>query len=224
MKGIVGLLFVPLLCFSQTVEEVALKAEGKLRAVQTIQANFDQIYYPSSLSNPLRERGTFYFKKPDFMRWEYKTPEPKIFLYKEGQFLIYYPEDKELIQSSVSKETYESEVLALLSGTKSLADDYLLEFSPLPSENQLSWKLKLTPRDEGEYTSILLEIDEKTWLIQKAIFFDWAGNRSEFHFSQLKTNVQLPKKLFELVLPPDVEIFRGLSDKKTGKKPKNPLN
>ena len=46
MKGLIGLLLLPLLSFSQTVEEVALKAEAKLRSIQSLQANFDQIFYP----------------------------------------------------------------------------------------------------------------------------------------------------------------------------------
>ncbi len=207
MKSLICVLLLSLLGFSQTVEEVALKAEGKLRSVQSIQANFEQTLYPSSLSTPLKERGKFYFKKPDFMRWEYKDPEEKIFIYKEDAFLIYYPEDKELIKSATSKEIYESEVLSLLSGKKSFLNNYLVEFSPFPSENQNTWKLKLTPKEEDEYSSILLEIDEKSWLIRKAIFFDWSGNKSEFHFSQIKTNLPFPQKLFELELPADVEIF-----------------
>jgi len=214
MKHFICLLFFSLLNFSLTPENIALKVEKKLRSIQTIQANFDQIYYSSSVSTPLREKGKFYFKKPDLMRWEYKNPEEKIFLYKEGVFLFYIPEDKELFRSSLSEEKYESEILLLLSGKKSLNDDYLIESSPFPSENKKAKQLKLTPREEGEYTHILLEINEKTWLIQKAIFFDWAGSKSEFKSSQIKTNVRLPKKVFELKVPPDVEIIDDESYKK----------
>lgn len=145
------------------------------------------------------------------MRWEYKDPEEKIFLYKEGVFLFYFPEDKEVIQSELSKERYESEILTLFSGQKQLKDEYTIEFSPFPSESQKTWKLKLTPKKESDYTHILLEIDERTWLIRKAIFFDWAGNKSEFQFSQIKTNVRFPDKVFQLELPPDVEIIKDES-------------
>lgn len=145
------------------------------------------------------------------MRWEYKNPEEKIFLYKEGVFLFYFPEDKEVIQSELSKEMYESEILTLLSGQKQLKNEYKVEFSPFPSESQKTWKLKLTPKEDSDYTHILLEIDERTWLIRKAIFFDWAGNKSEFQFSQIKTNVRFPDKVFQLELPPDVEIIKDES-------------
>ena len=214
MKHIISLLVLSLVIPSPNVEDTALKVERKLRSVQSIQSNFNQIYYSSSVSAPLIEKGKFYFKKPDLMKWEYKDPEEKTFLYKEGVFLEYYPEDKELYRNSSFKENYESEILSLLSGQKNLNDDYSIEPSPFPSENKEAPQLKLTPREEGEYTHILLEIDERTWLIRRAIFFDWAGNKNEFKFSQIKTDVRLSNKVFELKIPADVEIIEDESDKK----------
>ncbi len=126
----------------------------------------------------------------------------------------YFPEDKELYRSYSSKDMYDSEILSLLSGKRHLNDNYLIEPSPFPSENKKAHQLKLTPREEGEYTYILLEIDEKTWLILRAIFFDWAGNKNEFRFSQIKTDVRLSKNVFELKIPPDVEIIEDESDKR----------
>jgi len=214
MRKILCLLIFSVFCFGDSVDDVILNVERKLRSMRSLQANFNQIYYTSSISTPLKEKGKFYFKKPDWMRWEYKDPEEKIFLYKEGVFLFYFPEDKEVIQSELSKEKYESEILSLLSGQKQLKDDYTVEFNPFPSESQKTWKLKLTPKEEGDYTYVLLEIDEKTWLIRKAIFFDWAGNKQEFQFSQIKTNVRFPQKIFELELPSDVEIIKDKPLKK----------
>ena len=214
MKHVIGLLILSWLSSAPAVEDIALKVEKKLRSIQSIQSNFSQIYYSSSVSAPLIEKGKFYFKKPDLMRWEYKEPEEKIFLRKEGVFVEYYPEEKELYRSYSSKEKYESEILSLLSGKRRLNDNFLIEPSPFPSENEKAPQLKLTPREEGEYTHILLEIDEKTWLILRAIFFDWAGNKNEFKFSKIKTDVRLSKKVFELRVPPDVEIIEDVPDKK----------
>jgi outer membrane lipoprotein carrier protein len=208
MRKILFLLIFSVFCFADSVDDVILNVERKLRSLRSLQANFSQIYYSSSVSTPLNEKGKFYFQKPDWMRWEYKDPEEKIFLYKEGTSLMYFPEDKEVIQSDLSKEKYESEILTLLSGQKNLKDDYTIEFSPFPSDSQKTWKVKLTPKKESDYTHVLLEIDEKTWLIRKAIFFDWAGNKQEFQFSQIRTDVRFPRKVFELELPSDVEIIK----------------
>ncbi len=208
MRYLLCLLFFSVFSFSATVDDVVLNVERNLRSLHSMQANFSQIFYSSTVSAPLNEKGKFYFQKPDRMRWEYKDPEEKIFLYKEGAFLMYFPDDKEVIQSDLSKEKYESEILTLLSGQKKLLDDYSIEFSPFPSDSQKTWKLKLTPKEDSDHTHILLEIDEKTWLIRRAIFFDWAGNKQEFQFSQIKTDVRFPRKVFELDLPPDVEIIK----------------
>jgi outer membrane lipoprotein carrier protein len=204
----------PFLCFGFSAEEIALKAEKKLQSFQSLQANFEQFLYSTSVSTPLDERGKFYFKKPDLMRWEYEEPEKKVWLYKDGNFLFYIPEDNQLIRSSQSKEKYESEILAILSGQKSLRDNYQIEFNPFPTDEPKAWQLKLTPKVEGEHSFILLEINEKSWLIQKAVFLDWAGNKTEFHFSQIKTDVRLSPKVFELKVPRDCEVIEEESTPK----------
>ena len=91
-------------------------------------------------------------------------------------------------------------------------DNYMVEFSPFPTENSKSYQLKLTPKQEDSDTFILLEIDERSWLIQKAIFFDWVGNKTEYRFSKMKTNLPLSENSFELKVPPDVEIIEHRTD------------
>ncbi len=210
MKHIPWLFILSLFLFSLTPEDVAMRTEKRLLSLKSIKADFEQIYYSVSVTTPLKEKGKFTFKKPDLMKWEYREPEEKVFLYKKGSFLFYIPEDNQLIKSSMSEENHESEILSLLSGQKTLQNHYLIEFSPFPTGSTRSYQLKLTPREEDEYSSILLEIDEKSWLIKKAIFFDWAGNKTEFHFSRIRTDVNVPLGFFELKVPPDVEIVERL--------------
>lgn len=209
MKRLLWLLILPLLSFSFTPQEAALQAENKLKSIHTLQAKFEQLYYSSSISTPLHEKGNFYFQRPDLMKWEYKEPEKKIFLYKQGTFEFYIPEDNQLIRSSLAQEAHKSEIVTLLSGKGRIIDNYKVEFSSFPSDNSKAIQLKLTPKEETDYTFILLEIDRRDWLIHKIIFLDWAGNKTEFIFSKIKINRDLGKKIFELKLPPDVEIIEN---------------
>lgn len=209
MKHIAWLFLLSLLSSPYTAEDIALRAETKLRSLRSIQAKFEQVYYSSTVSTPLREKGNFYFKKPALMKWEYKDPEERTYLLKEGFFLEYIPEDNQIIKYDLSREEHEPEILSILSGQKGIVDNYSVEFSPFPTKNSKALQLKLTPKQEDTDTFILLEIDEKTWLIQKAIFFDWAGNKMEYRFSKIKTNVRLAKDVFELKVPPGVEIIEN---------------
>lgn len=212
MKHIFWLLLLPMISFSQTAEDVALKTEKALHSLRSLQANFEHIYYSSTISTPLIEKGEFYLKKPDLMKWEYKEPEKRIYLLKGAFFVEYIPEENQIIEYDLSKEGHESEILLLLSGQKGLLDNYSVEFSPFPTKNKKSSHLKLTSKQEDEDSFILLEINKKNWLIQKAVFFDWAGNKTEFHFSRIKINVPFDKSTFELNAPPGVEIINKKTD------------
>ncbi len=192
---------------SQTAPGPALRLQQALRSVRTLEANFEQNYYSVTVAQPLHEKGRFYFEKPDLMRWEYAQPDPKVFVYKDGVFSQYYPEDEQLVRSSLAKAQYESEVLSLLSGQKDLAADYEVTLDVSTSEAKAAGRLRLTPRTEGQYAWISLDPDPRTGLIKRAVFQDWAENRTEFIFSQIKENQRLKASLFTLVVPPGTEII-----------------
>lgn len=188
-------------------QQAVANLEKRLVGLRSLQADFEQLFYSMSVSTPLKRHGRFYFQKPDLMRWEYAEPEKDVFLYRDKVFSYYIPEDNQLFRSRASRETYESEILTLFSGAARLADDYTVEDSPFPTEAGNVRQVKLTPRREGGYSYILLEIDASAWLILKAVFFEWAGNKNEFLFSRIKVDPRLPASVFELRVPPDCEII-----------------
>jgi outer membrane lipoprotein carrier protein len=192
---------------SQTPEEAAANLEKALKAAGTLQARFEQLHYSMSVSTPLRERGELFFQRPDRMRWEYKDPQDKVFLFKDGVFEMYIPEDNTLTRSRVAPEAYESDILGILLGARSFAEAYVIESNPFPTDAERVRQIRLTPREEGEFSHILLEIDERTWLLRRAVFLEWAGNKREFLFSRVRTNVRLSPRTFELKVPPDCEII-----------------
>jgi outer membrane lipoprotein carrier protein len=198
----------------ESARDIVTKVEQTLASLQSFQADFEQTYYSTTVSNPLKEKGRVYLKKPDEMRWEYQDPEKKVIVFKEGLLLTFMPEDNQLFRQKLAKEQYDTEILALLAGKAHLADKYLIEPNPFPGEGGHASQLKLTPKEEGEYTYLLLEVDKKAWLIRKAIFFDWAGNKNEFIFGKIRTNTQLPANLFEIKVPPDCEIIDDTAPRK----------
>lgn len=187
--------------------EAVANLERALKAVTSLQARFEQLYYSMSISEPLREKGDLFLQKPDRMRWTYKDPQDKTFLYKEGILEMYLPEENQLTRSPVAEETLKSDIFGIFLGTMSFGDAYVIEDNPFPTEATRVRQIKLTPKVEGDYTHILLEIDETTWLLRRAIFIEWAGNKREFVFSQTRTGVRIPAKTFTLKVPPGTEII-----------------
>jgi outer membrane lipoprotein carrier protein len=190
-----------------TPEEAALRIEQKIRSLRSLTADYEHLYYSMMISDPLSERGTFAFSPPDRMRWESLEPERQIFIYKDGVFQLYIPAENQLIRSRSSGEKYESEILAIFTGTKSLRDDYTVESSPFPTDDPGAVQIKLTPKKEGDFAYILLEADPGDWLIRKAVFFDDTGNKQEYRFSRIRTGRKLSPRLFELAVPQECEIL-----------------
>ncbi len=192
---------------SPSPQQAVLHLETKFAALRSLQADFEQVHFSSAIATPLQEKGRFYFQRPDRMRWEYLEPESKTFVYAEGLTLAYFPEDNQLYRRALPPEERDSAIFSLLTGRAGIEQHYRVEDAEFPSKRESSVQVKLIPKEEGEYTYVLLEIDAKSWLIQTAIFFDWAGNKQEFRFSDIKTNPRLGPKTFEIKVPPDCEII-----------------
>jgi len=191
-------------------QEAALNLEKRLASIRSLEADFEQFYYSASIATPLQEKGKLYFQKPDLMRWEYLGPERYVYLYKEGLSLAYFPEDNQLFRHTLTPEEKDSELFRLLLGKVTIQDHYIIEPASFPSAKKDPIQIKLIPKEEGFFNYILLEIDGKTWLIEKLLFFDSAGNKQEFRFSRVKPNAKLKAGLFELDIPPDCEVIDDL--------------
>jgi outer membrane lipoprotein-sorting protein len=195
---------------AQPAEEIAARLEQRLQTLRSLQADFDQFFHSSSQTAPLHEKGRFFLQKPNRMRWEYFEPEAKVFLCQEGIFEQYYAEDNQLIRSRLTGEESGAEILALLAGENKLRASYAIEPGPDPAVSKKARSLKLTPLGEGEYTSILVEVDDLTSLPVRLVFSDLAGNRTEFLFRKAKVDLSLPAGTFRLKVPQDCEIIDEL--------------
>jgi outer membrane lipoprotein carrier protein len=191
-----------------TPDQVALQLESRLSSLSTLQAEFHQTYYSSNISTPLQEKGILYIRNPGWMRFDYTDPEVKVFVIKDDLYQEYWPEDKQLVERSLSEQGAESALLTLLSGSSGILEHYKADFDPDPPEDTGIHRLKLTPQEEEADSYILLEIDARNWLIRKAVSFDWTGNRQEFVFSRIQTDIRLSDSVFTLKVPPDVDIIR----------------
>ncbi|MFH2042684.1 MAG: outer membrane lipoprotein carrier protein LolA [Acidobacteriota bacterium] len=205
MKRVFFWMLVPLLLYSQSADLTIGRLEETFSRIRTFQAEFEQVYTSSSVSVPLTETGRIFFQKPDTMKWEYKTPEEKIFLSGDGMFQYYIPEDNQLIRGSVPREGHEGEILLILSGQKKVSAGYDIE--KIMPEGEGAPVYKLTPKEEGYYSHHLLVIDERTGLIQTLALFDWTGNMTEIRFNGIRTDVRFKSGIFLLKVPDDVEII-----------------
>src|SRR5687768_15622891 len=92
-------LFAPLALVSplaqqQTAAELAAALQKKYATVRDFSADFVQTYRGGVLNRQLKDTGRVMVSKPGRMRWEYKTPEEKLFVSDGSRVYWYVPQDK----------------------------------------------------------------------------------------------------------------------------------
>lgn len=188
-------------------EAVLARMEKTFAGMTSFQVDFEQTSTSMTSTLPMTQKGRAFFRRPDAMRWEYGAPEKNIYVFKAGLLLSYFPDDNQLWRQQVPPERSEIEILGLLSGKGGLAKKYIVENNPFPESAPGSAQLKLTPKEEGEYSHFLLEIDRASGILRRVLLFDWGENRTEFVFSKLKPGARLADSVFDIKVPGNCEII-----------------
>ncbi len=172
---------------------------------QDLQANFTQRYTYTVYDRTQVSNGIVYFKKPGMMRWDYQKPQPKVFV-ADGQTLwVYEPAENQAFKRKLS-EAQLPVALTFMSGEGKLTDEF--DAKLLPSKDASSYLVELIPkRHAGDYKSLRLKVDAKTFAVTASTVVDPVGNTNELTFEAVKTNVGLPDAGFKFRPPDGVRII-----------------
>jgi len=190
----------------------ATLAEGVLRRVEErhartgdLVARFSQSYRSGMLGREVVERGVVTIKRPGRMRWEYKDPEPKLFVSDGRTFYFYVPADRQVIVSEQDEQR--SLAARLLSGRGGLSAEFAASMEEPMEEGVL--RVKLVPRHaQPDVEKAFLDV-EPSGRIRSILLEDVQGNRTRFRFESVRENTGVKDDLFRFAVPPGVEVIRG---------------
>src|SRR5206468_578812 len=159
--------------------------------LRSLQADFTEIYQGSGIART--ESGTLWLKKPGKMRWEYRSPEEKLFVGDGNDAWLYLPAEKQVRKSNMRKlEDFRSPLAFLLGKTKLEKELTGLTFAP---EVQ-AWKegnsvLRGVPRGmEDRVHTVLLEVTPD-YRIARILIQGVDDSITEYRFSDQKEDMQL---------------------------------
>jgi len=202
--------------------------EDHYRKAQTLRAVFLERYSESAAQARV-ESGTVFFKRPGLMRWEYESPEQKLFIVDHKNVWFYVPYDHSVTKSSVKESSDWRTPLSLLTGKADLgrlcnridlvttqkipADHSLLrclpkgqpkpESSPDPGSDQ-----SVLP-GAGEFTEVLLEAVTSTGELARIAIHQPGGLDLEYRFGDWQENIPLADTMFHFEVPTGVAIVDG---------------
>jgi outer membrane lipoprotein carrier protein len=175
---------------------------------RSFRASFSQKYSRAVVGRMTVSTGEVAFKKPGRMRWDYRKPEPRMFL-STGQFLwLYEPEEKQAFKQDL-KSSQLPAALAFLMGKGKITDEFEVSFSSdMRYGGADDYRLQLGPRQpQSTYKTIIFVVDGKEFTVRESVLVDQQGNVNHFTFSELKINDKIPDALFKWTPPDGVRVI-----------------
>jgi outer membrane lipoprotein carrier protein len=190
-----------------SVSSVARQVDERYNHLQTLTAEFIEIYEGSGMDRT--ESGTLWLKKPGKMRWEYRSPEDKLFVDDGHDGWLYLPAEKQVRKSAMKKLDDIRSPLAFLLGKTKLEKELAgLSFAPdIQTWHQGDVILRGVPRGmEDTLRQVLLEITPEH-AIARILLYGTDDSITEYRFSNQKENVALPDAKFRFSPPAGTEVI-----------------
>jgi outer membrane lipoprotein-sorting protein len=175
--------------------------------LKTLSADLEYTKVTVLVNDFATETGQMYFrnaKTPDILI-EFKTPAPKVILFKKDKAEIYQPKINEVQEFDLSKHTQLIQQFLLLGfGTESKEMRKVYEVKYLKEEQlggDTTALLELTPRGGSlatQLSKIQLWVSEESWLPMQQKFFEAGGDYSVARYSSVRVNRNLPSSTFQL--------------------------
>ena len=192
--------------------ELAQALQRKYDGIRDFSADFVHTYRGGVLKKQLTEKGRLLIKKPGRMRWEYTSPEEKLFVSDGVKLYSYIPQDKQVMVGSVPQESSATTPALFLSGKGNLTRDFTPSAGELPGDLPTALKagtvaLKLVPKTpQPEYDWLVLLVDSGSLALRGLVTTDIQGGTSSIVFENLKENVGLTDKAFTFTIPRGVDV------------------
>jgi outer membrane lipoprotein carrier protein len=197
----------------QQVQGLSDLVDGVQRSfarMKDLSSDFIQIFQ-DSLNRKQQESGHLYLMRPRMMRWEYKTPEDKLFISDGKTVYFYVPADHQVNKEAVKNSFDDRIPLMFLLGQSNLRNEFtrfeLLNTKPFFEGSKV---IRMYPKAKTDLQEVVMEVDPASYLIRRLLLAHNDGSRSEFIFSGIRANSGLRTSLFDFAIPPGVEVIQGL--------------
>jgi outer membrane lipoprotein carrier protein len=193
--------------------ELAGSLQRKYDTVKDFSADFVHAYRGGVLRRQRTERGRLLVKKPGRWRWEYTSPEEKLFISDGATVWYYMPEDRQVVVGPVPDQTETSTPALFLAGKGNLVRDFKPSLVESPEGMPPgSRALKLVPSTRQlDYESLILVVEPRSLSLVGLVWQDAQGGVSSFAFTNLKENVGPADRQFVFAIPRGVDVVEGSS-------------
>jgi len=202
-----SLILVTLISFAQPkgfqqvkdVKEFQTRLSTSNAKVNTVSSDFTQTKNLALLSDKIKSKGKFYFKKEDKVRIEYTSPYSYLLVMNNGQIMVKDEQKTSKINTKNSKtmQSVNRIMIDCMRGTVLNNPDFKVS----AFENGSSYLLSLVPATDAMkkmFKSIDVYLDKKSFDVDRLSMKEQGGDYTDMDFSNTQHNVALNDALFKV--------------------------
>jgi outer membrane lipoprotein carrier protein len=187
--------------------EIASRVQKRYDTIRDFTATFVHAYEGGVLRRKLTERGVVQVKKPGRMRWDYQSPEKKLFVSDGTRMYLHEVAANQVTVFPVPKGDEAATAVLFLAGKGNVTRDFAVSHEEGGSD--ATYALRLTPKSpERDYDWLVLFVDRTTYQIRSLSAADAQGGRSTFEFSNIRENTGLADRAFTFTIPRGADVVR----------------
>lgn len=168
-------------------------------SVNTISSDFTQVKNLSLLSDKIKSKGKFYFKKDDNVRIEYTSPYSYVLVMSKGQILVKDEQKTSKISTKNSKtmQSVNRIMIDCMRGTVLNNPD----FRTTAYENATTYLLSMEPANESMkkmFRTIDVYLSKKTFDVDRLTMTEQGGDFTDMDFTNSQHNIALNEAIFKV--------------------------
>lgn len=182
--------------------------QKKYSRMKGLAADFVQVYRGSD-GRTLREGGHLLLKRPGKARWDYTSPEKKLFV-SDGKSVFFYVDgEKHATRAGVRQSVDPQIPFLFLLGRGNIRRDFerielITGERPVSAGNLI---LRLFPRKAPDsFKQLLVEVSPSSFEVRRLVIFEQNGSRMDFLLDNVRENFVAPDSRFSFTPPPGVSV------------------
>ncbi len=199
---------VALAASAQDLGRVLKAVEQRYNNARTLAVRFEQTY--TAQKRRRTERGELYLRKPGRMRWEYSSPDGKLFVSDGKAFYLYTPDNRRVERTRIKESEDWRAPLAFLLGRLDFYRDF--KRFTVRAEGPDTWIVAEPRSDRLAYTQVGFLVNP-SYEIRKLEITGQDRAVMEFRFEDERVNPRLDENLFRFQPPPGAEVVESDSGK-----------
>ncbi len=181
------------------IEGFKKKFEAISKTIVTIQSSFSQEKNLSVISEVVKSKGKFYFKKENLLRWQYDKPYSYVIVFNGDNILI-KDSKKSKVLNTQSNDMFRkiAEIMSMsLQGNVLNSKEFKIAFF----ENESQFLLKLFPQNKNMASflkTINMHISKKDYSVVKLELAEPSGDYTKIEFIDRKVNETISDEKFSI--------------------------